>query len=681
MSRSLRIFLRILCAVLACLMLASCNPSVDSDPDDDEIEEEEQGGKETDKDDKDDKETENPAKETDPDTDPVGEDPETQSETDPTPAETTDPYDVGTWPSRNEKEVDLYNNGYNNNLIVGFDEYGRTVSAVGAERADKEVGMFYFTWLGAETSKDIYDMTKIREQYGDDVLYHQNVDVSPEGAFHWWGEPLYGYYASGDEWVIRKHMEMLTSAGVDFLVFDTTNAFTYTATAKRVMGVISELRAEGWDAPQVCFFTHSYAIQTMNQLYRDIYEKDVYPDTWYRVNGKPMIIGYTKEADDKAAVGDPNYNPGDLSKELRDFFYVREARWPHDPLVANGWSFIEWSYPQPLNTDMINVAVASHPGVPFSNSISVSGWRDRNWGRGWNVTTKTNVTADINRGTFFQSQWETVFDQDPRFIMITGWNEWIAIKNPDGSGNYMFVDCADIEFSRDIEPMKGGYEDAYYIQTMTNIRKYANESLDGKIAKTVKKVIDVNGAATQWDDVNAIYRRIGTDDGKRNARDAARKNWYKQDPARNNLVEVRVTVDSENVYFYIKATEDIVLSDDANWMNIFIGKGSTPNSRKGWEGYEYVINRSRENGKASIEKLNADYTGKTLVAKAEYSVQGNVMQVSVPRATLGVTDAEDFFFKVADGVEDPAEIMNYYASGRSMPMGRLSYLYQIGNAD
>ena len=40
-------------------------------------------------------------------------------------------------------------------------------------------------------------------------------------------------------------------------------------------------------------------------------------------------------------------------------------------------------------------------------------------------------------------------------------------------------------------------------------------------------------------------------------------------------------------------------------------------------------------------------------------------------------DGGDFYFKVADGVADPAEIMDYYATGRSLPMGRLSYLYQM----
>ena len=609
------------------------------------------------------------------------------------------PYEVGTWPSRTEQELDLYNNGYNTSLIVGFDEQGRGVNATGQEIPNREVGIFYHLWHGYHTmgKADNFDMTKIREQYGDDALFNRDETYSPENEFHWWGEPLWGYYSSNDEWVIRKHLEMLTSAGVDFLVFDYTNGRNYNGAAKDMMKIITELRAEGWDAPQVVFYTHAHSTDTMRNVYQYFYAKNEYPDSWYRVNGKPMIIGYTDVALDQArteqekgltagslAADFANVQP--LSETERNFFYFRYPAWPYDnyaTIPQDGWPYLDWCYPQRLYGDMMAVSVSSHLHVPFSSSITLS--RARNWGRGWNVNTQQNVAADAMKGTFFQSEWDTVFRNNPRFIMITGWNEWIAMKLPASgvNANYQFVDCVDLEFSRDIEPMVGGYEDAYYIQMMTNVRKYSFRSLDGKIAKTVKKVINVNGSPDQWNDVNAIYRRIGTDDGTRRAKDSCKKVYYTQDAARNNLTEVRVTVDSENVYFYIKATNDIVLSDDANWMNIFIGKGSTPNARKGWEGYEYVINRSRDAaaGTATIEKLNADYTGNTLVAKATYSVQGNVMQVSIPRATLGVTSAEDFFFKVADNVTDPSEIMNYYNTGRSMPLGRLSYLYQIGNAN
>ncbi len=597
--------------------------------------------------------------------------PETEPETAP---ETTT--------GRTEVEMDIYENGYTNNLIVGFDEQGRSLTATSARKTDKEVGIFYFLWLGQHGGDQIYDNSHILAEHGPDVLFHQDVPgVSPAWLFHWWEEPLYGYYNSGDEWVIRRHMEMLTEAGIDFLCFDVTNANIYQNVAKRVMKVIEELRAEGWDAPQVTWMTHSYSIRTAQTIYDTFYKEELYPSSWYCVDGKPMIIAYTREADDKAEAasrGDTAYAPGDLPMELQDYFYVRDPRWPWDPVKATSWPYTEWQHPQPLNGDMVSVSVASHVAVPFSFSVSRENWPD-NWGRGWSVREKKNIEEDIMRGTFFESQWLAVRRHDPKFVMITGWNEWVAQKNLY-DGEYAFVDNFDMQYSRDIEPMKGGYEDAYFIQMIQLIRTFKYESMEGKIAATVKKTIDVTGAAAQWDDVNAVYRRVGRDDGTRRAYDAAHDVYYEQDAVQNNLTEIRVTVDAENLYFCIKAEEDIIATGEANWMNIFIGTGSTP-TMKGWESYEFVINRSRNGNTAAIEKLNADFTGETLEAVATFSVQGNVMQVSIPRAALGLENPSDFYFKVADGVVDTDEIMDYYVTGRSMPMGRLSYLYQIGNID
>ncbi len=610
----------------------------------------------------------------------------------PTGAPTDAPTDAPTEPEtepeapvRTETEMDIYGNGYTNNLIVGFNEQGRVVPAVAGRREDedKQVGIFYFLWLGQHGSNGIYHIPTIREQYGDDVLFHQNVPESPSPQFHWWETPLYGYYNSGDEWVIRRHMEMLTEAGVDFLVFDTTNANYYSNVAKRVMKVISELRAEGWDAPQVTWYTHSYSVRTAEGIYNTFYKTETYPESWYCVDGKPMIIAYTDGELDEAEArsrGDTSFVGVDMSQEMQDFFYVRTPRWPYDPMMDGGWPYTEWQYPQPMNGgDMVSVSVSSHTAVPYSFSVSRENWPD-NWGRGWDVKKKENVEADIMKGTFFDSQWNIAIKRDPRFVMITGWNEWVAQKNLY-DGEYAFVDNFDMQYSRDIEPMQGGYEDAYYIQMMARIREYKYTSMEGKIAATVKKTIDVAGPVSQWEDVNAVYRRVGKDDGSRKAYDAAHKDYYEQDAVRNNLCEIRVTVDAENLYFYIKAEEDIDRgSDTDNWMNLFIGTGSLPTA-KGWEGYEFVINRSNGADKATIERLNADFTSERLEATATFTIQGNVMQISVPREALGLSEAGDFYFKVADGVTNPADIMDYYVTGRSMPMGRLSYLYQIGNMD
>ena len=582
-------------------------------------------------------------------------------------------------PAPERMVTDMYGDGYNVNMLVGFDEYGRSLTSVSSRKEDKEVGIFYFLWLGQHGVPDIYDNSIILEQYGKETLFYtDDRKVSPAGQFHWWSEPLYGYYNSSDEWVIRRHMEMLTQAGVDFLVFDVSNCFTYQGVATKVMKVISELRAEGWDAPQITYLTHSRSIQTIKTLYNDVYKAELYPESWYRVDGKPMMIGYTDEADDlneAASRGDTSYKPGDLPQELQDFFYMREVLWPYESGngVENAWPYTEWRYPQPVRTDMISVSIATHPALPFSFSLTHEG--RMNWGRGYNPRRKENSAEGALSGVFFDYQWQTVLKKDPRFVMITGWNEWVAQKNMY-EGEYSFVDGVDLEYSRDAEPMKGGYEDAYYIQMMYYIRQYKYNSAEGMIADTVRKTVDVAGTPDQWNDVNAVYRRVGHDDGFRNSVGGAPTVRYKQDAVRNNITEVRVTNDSENLYFYIKCESDIVTADDGNWMNLFIGTGTSP-TMKGWESYEFAVNRSRNGGSASIETLNADYTGVALDTTATYTVQGNVMQIKVPRAALGLENGGDFYFKVADGVVDSAEIMDYYVTGRSFPMGRLSYLYQM----
>lgn len=64
------------------------------------------------------------------------------------------------------------------------------------------------------------------------------------------------------------------------------------------------------------------------------------------------------------------------------------------------------------------------------------------------------------------------------------------------------------------------------------------------------------------------------------------------------------------------------------------------------------------------------------MGNADVSVSGNVMQLRVPRALLGMS-AQDarLYFKVADSVEHPEDIMDYYVTGRCMRMGRFSYQY------
>ena len=110
------------------------------------------------------------------------------------------------------------------------------------------------------------------------------------------------------------------------------------------------------------------------------------------------------------------------------------------------------------------------------------------------------------KGTFMISSGTPYTSVTPTSFFVTGWNEWVSIKSAYG-GEYMYCDNVDMEYSRDAEPMLGGYEDAYFIRTIRNIRQYKYQPITGYAAKTVRKTVDIGGAVSQWEDVNAVYRR------------------------------------------------------------------------------------------------------------------------------------------------------------------------------
>jgi hypothetical protein len=320
----------------------------------------------------------------------------------------------------------------------------------------------------------------------------------------------------------------------------------------------------------------------------------------------------------------------------------------------------------------MNVTVAAHPQNPFS--ATVTGSKNRiNWGRDWDPETQTNNPDQVNIGSFYQKSWDVAIKTDPEIVFVGGWNEWEMFKNyNDYYEEYIFVDNVNKEFSRDIEPMKGGYNDAFYIQTIMNIRKY--KGVDYTDIKTEpQKAIDIQAGASQWNGINAVYREMGITNYNRDSIGAARTVRYSQDAARNNLQEIKVANDAQNIYFYIRSSEAITSPSGTNWMNLFIGTGTPEN--KGWVCFDYVLNRSISGTESFVEKLNADYTG-TQTGKASFSIQGNILQIAVPRTALGLSATDNmFYFKLADNVQNPDDIMDYYVTGKCMPVGRLSYQY------
>ncbi len=516
----------------------------------------------------------------------------------------------------------------------------------------KDVGIFYFVWLGQHPGqqKGIYDISKLLKEAPEDLwAAPEGTPKSPAGQFHFWGEPLYGYYDSRDPWVVTRHVELLMNAGIDYLMFDTTNAVVYPESISVVLNVLKKFASQGFDVPKVAFYTNSASGRSVQMIYDNFVKSGEWDGLFYSPKGKPMVVGLTK----KNKSSDQGTNPDYISDELQEIFDVRESQWPNAPYDENAFPWMSWDNPQRLHNGVISVSVSQHSveTVTFSDTTTCRG-------RGWDAKTHKEIKEDFRNGRNFRNQWQTVFDNIDRIdnVFVTGWNEWIALKLLNGKKEAIFVDLFNEEFSRDAEMMRGGYGDNFYMLLAENVRRYKGDC--GVSAQKGKVFRDFEG--------DALVRDFKNFDGS---------GRYIDSSARNDIVEITVSESAAAVTFEVRTASDVIpyAQGDLNWMNILVKTDDS--SDKAFE-YDYVINRyPTVNGVTTVERICADGR-KVLSGKATYSVSGDILRVTVPFGALGLESGDVHFgFKVADNVADPDDIMEYYVSGDSAPIGRLSFDY------
>jgi hypothetical protein len=131
---------------------------------------------------------------------------------------------------------------------MATDQLGRNLPSVreaGLPRKDKTVGLFYYIWHGIHG----YDVHKdppasdpgqgvrlpdpvvdIRSPLDISKILKAPLGQRPWGdinQWHHWGKSIFGYYTANDEWVIRRQARMFADAGIDVVIFDTTNGYHY----------------------------------------------------------------------------------------------------------------------------------------------------------------------------------------------------------------------------------------------------------------------------------------------------------------------------------------------------------------------------------------------------------------------------------------------------------------------
>lgn len=596
------------------------------------------------------------------------------------------------------RDSDDYSTGFMRTSAT--DDYDRSFGEV-TDYNGNVVGIFYFLWLSqasVTTNVDSY----IEDGNVEAVLTGDEVGMAP--AFTYWGEPMYGFYQVEDEWVVRKHVELFINAGLDFICFDCTNNDFYQAAAKAVLDVLLEYAEMGYDVPRAMFMTNSDSTLMTENIYNAFYRRDTYDAVWFYGNGdKPWIIS--------------SYAGSDAN--ILDRFYFKPAQWPNRSYNENGFPWISWHYPQETYTDrendytIMSVSVSQHTGIGGSLSdagvsginFSISGlfapynydtlsdslkarvssetatkYYNYNWGRGYSHETGSNDYDSALVNVNFEEQWDSALqNEDVNLVFVTGWNEWIAQKQSKdpllGSSYGYFVDTFSTEFSRDIEMMNGGYLDNCYLQLVANIREYKGVGYGTQVTRnsTVAKGTDLFDLSN-WS-AAPVYKDLVGETEPRAALGAG-GNYYTNDTGRNDIQEVRVASDEEYVYFLVAAAEDITAKEaaDTRWMNVFIG---IEGAEGGWNGLQYVVNRSLDGTTASLDKIeNGAYAS---VGTAATVVSGRYMLVQVAKRSLGIEGDEfGIVFKVTDNLQKDFDVTDLYTNGDAAPIGRINYSYYNG---
>lgn len=594
-------------------------------------------------------------------------------------------------------------------MLTATDDFGRTFEPIAGVKEDKDryVGLFYFLWQGQHSGQQqgIYDISAMLENGDEELWDTQTNSVSPVGQYHYWGEPLYGYYNSTDEWVLRKHIELLTLAGVDFLVFDVTNGFEYFDVLNVLLPIMQEYYDAGWNVPKFMFYTNSNSAEVVRRLYEgyetdipsqsDIYNDGIYKDgrykdLWFAPNGKPMIVAITEDNGGASDQGSSAALTEADDADLLEFFEIKESQWPNTGVNnENGFPWVEFSRPNSAFGDVINVSVAQHNKLPFSDAALSAELADEMWGRGYtSANGADHSNTAINSGLNFEEQWDNAIATDVTYTFVTGWNEWIALKQvgAPGNGSYLddgnytrsfFVDTFNREYSRDVEMMKDGYFDNFYLQMARNIRDLKTNPLT-EITYADHKTIDIAAGLTQWNGVQNVYYDFSGETIARDSIGMSSSVSYTDTTNRNDIEEVRIAEDDDSIYFLVQCKDNIQVDlEGGNWMNILISVNGS--SDAGWNGYNFIVNRSpEENGLTTVEKLTA--AGSSGVSyqssgRAYVTVNGRYMQYRIPKTSLGVSGEYRIDFKVLDNVSDLADLSTYYTTGDACPAGRMNYAY------
>lgn len=424
-----------------------------------------------------------------------------------------------------------------------------------------------------------------------------------------------------------------------------------------------------------------------NNWLRLKFQKPLPPGTYYlEASESKGRIGWWSHTEDKlgrgtafadgaAAVGDRTLrltHTDAYTQAMLEFFTFRAPQPDYfcGQTKPDMWSWLE-VYPQHVFTnsagqrEQMSVGVGQNAVEGRLGSMSEAGAHGRSYHQG---ATDSRPNA-VRYGHNVTEQWERALKEDPRFIFVTGWNEWIMGRFAEFSGiklPVMFVDQFDQEHSRDIEPMRGGHGDDYFYQFVSYVRRYKGAR---PLPSLAPRRIRMDGQFDDWHDVQPEFRDTIGDPVRRDHRGWDAKVTYRNDTGRNDIVAAKLSWDEQTAWFYVRTRELITPPQATNWMLLFLDADADP--KTGWLGYDFVINRT---GKGSLERnVGNDFAWFSVDTLSSF-VTGNELELAIPWKALGrKSPAATLDFKWADNCIAEGDWTDFTINGDAAPNDRFNY--------
>lgn len=585
------------------------------------------------------------------------------------------------------------------------------------QNREKYVGIFYFVLHGSHgydvpggsgtftkhfsfpSSSDVSSPYDVQTMLGSGNYDYSNTFSrgSMSDTYHW-GEPYLGYYIANDSWVIRKHAQMLSDAGVDFIAFDVTNHYSYLDVITNISKIYLEMRKEGNNTPQIVFLLNSQPASTASDVYNGYYAAHPeFESLWFKWDEKPLILV------DKSAIS----NTSILNFfTFRQSWYLWNSSWQTaadegDKWWGDGEDKWPWGCCYTKNNISDGQKAGTHMGknecasvMPATHPISNIG---RSYVVGSGVTYKTGAAYAKNPGDgiYFKSQFKAANALDPQVLFFTGWNEWVATRYPAGTlgfnymggkkANSVLVDQYNHEYSRDIEPLKGGFGDNYYYYMVDFIRKFKGVSETPSFSAVEDIAID--GDFIDWINVESSYRDDIGDTKWRGYDSNSGNGWYGwgrynkstslvNKSGRNDISICKIAAGETSINFYVSAVNELTsISSGEKGLNLYF---SVAGINGGWEAFNFRL-MPVSSTKAALYRTREGWNWSKVNGDIPIAVKGRSMEVSIPLSELGISNSNGYQidFKWVDNVDMSSGegIQKCMSDGDSAPNGRFRYRY------